>query len=478
MFKFKQFVVKCKYITIFCAKSTIGGFLHDKIQEEMKVLKFGGTSVGTPESIKEVAKIVANIKGDKIVVLSAMSQTTNVLHKITDFIATSQFEEATATINALWSRYKTVIEGLYDNESLKKQAGALIDERFEFIKSYAHEGSLAVIEGIEKIIVAQGEILSTNMFALYLEEIKESAQLLSAFDFMRIDEAGEPDVAFITENLGAIVTANPQNNIFVTQGYICLNHEGDIDNLKRGGSDYSASLIGAAITAEEIQIWTDIDGMHNNDPRHVENTFSLKEISFDEAAELAYFGAKILHPQSVIPAKEKNVPVLLKDTFNPNSAGTIIRNCDVPNGVRAIAAKDGITAIKIKSYRMLMAYGFLNKIFSVFEKYNTSIDMVTTSEVAVSLTIDNDAKIQEIVQELEGIGSVQVDTDLTIVCLAGNFSQKQSGASTEVFKSMSDIPIRMISYGGSDYNVSLLIKSEDKIRTLRALNDGVFPVKA
>ena len=444
----------------------------------MKVLKFGGTSVGTPESIKEVAKIVANIEGDKIVVLSAMSQTTNILHKITDAIAASQFDEAKSTVDALWSKYKTVVSELYQNESLKKQVGALIDERFDFIKSYAHEGSLDVMEGVEKIIVAQGEILSTNMFALYLDEMNENTRLLSAFDFMRIDEAGEPDVDFIKESMGAIVAANPQTNIFVTQGYICLNHEGDIDNLKRGGSDYSASLIGAAITAEEIQIWTDIDGMHNNDPRYVDNTFSLKEISFDEAAELAYFGAKILHPQSVIPAKEKNVPVLLKDTFNPASAGTIIRNCPVPNGVRAIAAKDGITAIKIKSYRMLMAYGFLNKIFTVFEKYNTAIDMVTTSEVAVSLTIDNNERLQDIITELEDIGSVQVDSDLTIVCLAGDFSQKQSGASTEIFNSMSDIPIRMISYGGSNYNVSLLIKSEDKVRTLRALNKGVFAVQA
>jgi aspartate kinase len=477
MFKIKQFVVKCKYITIFCPRNTIEGFLQHKFEEKMKILKFGGTSVGTPESIKEVAKIVTHIEGDKIVVLSAMSQTTNVLHKITDAIQASQFDEAKSIVDVLWSKYKTVVSALYQNESLQKQASALIDERFDFIKSYAHEGSLPVIEGIEKIIVAQGEILSTNMFALYLEEMNENARLLSAFDFMRIDEAGEPDIDFIAESMDAIVAANAQTNIFVTQGYICLNHEGDIDNLKRGGSDYSASLIGAAIAAEEIQIWTDIDGMHNNDPRFVDDTFSLKEISFDEAAELAYFGAKILHPQSVIPAKEKNVPVLLKDTFHPESAGTIIRNCPVPHGVRAIAAKDGITAIKIKSYRMLMAYGFLNKIFTVFEKYNTAIDMVTTSEVAVSLTIDNDERLQEIVSELEGIGSVQVDSDLTIVCLAGDFSQKQSGASTEIFNSMSDIPIRMISYGGSNYNVSLLIKSEDKIRSLRALNKGVFAAK-
>ena len=362
----------------------------------MKILKFGGTSVGSPESIKEVAKIVANIEGQKIVVLSAMSQTTNVLHQITDAIGASKFDEAVETIDMMIARYKDVIEKLYTTDATKNAANAFIEERFDFIKSYAHEGSVEVIVAIEKIIVAQGEILSTNLFSMYMNEINTPASLLSAFDFMRIDKAGEPDSDFITESLGKILEANPETDIYITQGYICLSHIGDIDNLKRGGSDYSASLIGAAIQAEEIQIWTDIDGMHNNDPRYVDGTFSLKEISFDEAAELAYFGAKILHPQSVIPAKEKNVPVLLKDTFNPNSPGTIIRNCEVPNKVRAIAAKDGITAIKIKSYRMLMAYGFLKNIFEVFEKFETSIDMITTSEVAVSLTIDDTKNLEKI----------------------------------------------------------------------------------
>ena len=445
----------------------------------MKVLKFGGTSVGTPESIKEVAKIVANQEGSKIVVLSAMSQTTNVLHKITDFIGASNFDEANNTIDMLLERYQGVIQDLYTNEIIRREAKAFIEERFDFIKSYVHDGSVAVITAIEKIIVAQGEILSTNLFSMYMNEIKVAASLLSAFDFMRIDKAGEPDSDFITESLGTIISENPETNIYITQGYICLSHLGDVDNLKRGGSDYSASLIGAAIVAEEIQIWTDIDGMHNNDPRYVENTFSLDEISFDEAAELAYFGAKILHPQSVIPAKEKNVPVLLKDTFNPESSGTIIRNCVVPDKVRAIAAKDGITAIKIKSYRMLMAYGFLKNIFEVFEKYQTSIDMITTSEVAVSLTIDDNTYLDEIIKELDAIGSVKVDTGLSIICLAGGFSQKRKGANAAIFKSMVNIPIRMISYGGSNYNVSLVVSTEDKIEALRALNVGLFePVEA
>ncbi len=440
----------------------------------MKVLKFGGTSVGSPESIKEVAKIVAGIEGPKIVVLSAMSQTTNVLHQITDAVGASNFDEAKSIVAMMIDRYKTVVENLYASETFKKQASAFVEERFDFILSYIHEESVEQIQAVEKIIVAQGEILSTNLFSMYLSEINEQASLLSAFDFMRIDEAGEPDSDFITESLGAILEADTTTQIFVTQGYICLSHLGDIDNLKRGGSDYSASLIGAAIQAEEIQIWTDIDGMHNNDPRFVDSTFSLEEISFDEAAELAYFGAKILHPQSVIPAKEKNVPVLLKDTFNPDSKGTIIKNCTVPNGVRAIAAKDGITAIRIKSYRMLMAYGFLKNIFEVFEKYQTSIDMITTSEVAVSLTIDDATYLEEIKAELENIGNVKIDTDLSIICLAGDFSQKQKGASTNIFNSLTNTPIRMISYGGSNYNVSLLVNTKDKVQALQDLNTGVF----
>ncbi len=440
----------------------------------MKILKFGGTSVGSSENIQKVAKIVAEIDGPKIVVLSAMSQTTNVLHQICDSIGTSQFEEAKDTVAMLLERYRGVVKDLYNSPQYHKKATAFIEERFDFISSYIHEAAVTVLSETEKIIVAQGEILSTNLFSLYLEEASVASSYLSAFDFMRIDEAGEPDSDYLTSALGAILDANPQTELYITQGYICLNPEGDIDNLKRGGSDYSASLIGAAIQAEEIQIWTDIDGMHNNDPRYVDNTFSLEEISFDEAAELAYFGAKILHPQSVIPAREKNVPVLLKNTFDPASPGTIIRNCEVPNRVRAIAAKDGITAIRIKSFRMLMAYGFLKNIFEVFEKYKTAIDTITTSEVAVSLTIDDTSSLDAIVNDLHAFGSVKVDTDLTIICLAGNFSNKDNAANAAIFNSLQDIPLRMISYGGSNYNVSLVVNTDDKIKSLRALNSGLF----
>ena len=440
----------------------------------MKILKFGGTSVGSSENIQKVAKIVAEIDGPKIVVLSAMSQTTNVLHQICDSIGTSQFEEAKDTVAMLLERYRGVVKDLYNSPQYHKKATAFIEERFDFISSYIHEAAVTVLSETEKIIVAQGEILSTNLFSLYLEEASVASSYLSAFDFMRIDETGEPDSDYLTSALGAILDANPQTELYITQGYICLNPEGDIDNLKRGGSDYSASLIGAAIQAEEIQIWTDIDGMHNNDPRYVDNTFSLEEISFDEAAELAYFGAKILHPQSVIPAREKNVPVLLKNTFDPASPGTIIRNCEVPNRVRAIAAKDGITAIRIKSFRMLMAYGFLKNIFEVFEKYKTAIDTITTSEVAVSLTIDDTSSLDAIVNDLDAFGSVKVDTDLTIICLAGNFSNKDNAANAAIFNSLQDIPLRMISYGGSNYNVSLVVNTDDKIKSLRALNSGLF----
>lgn len=438
----------------------------------MKVLKFGGTSVGSPKSIKEVANIVRNIKGKKTVVLSAMSGTTNSLHQVADYIINEKEEEANNAINSLIEKYVDVVKELLIETAHQEEAIALVSDRFEFIRE--HIGTELSGAQIEKNIVAQGEVLSTNLFNFHLKEVGANATLVSAFDFMQIDEGNEPVISKITEEYGKIVAANPEVEIFVTQGYICHSHTGKIDNLKRGGSDYSASLIGAAIVAEEIQIWTDIDGMHNNDPRFVENTFSLKEISFDEAAELAYFGAKILHPQSVIPARKANVPVLLKNTFEPDAPGTIIKNCDVPNGVRAIAAKDGITAIKIKSFRMLMAYGFLKGVFEVFEKYKTSIDMITTSEVAVSITIDDTTYLEEITAELKEIGSVEVDTDLSIVCLAGDFSEKRTGSSTAIFNSLSNIPIRMISYGGSDYNVSLVINTENKKEALVALNNGVF----
>ena len=327
---------------------------------------------------------------------------------------------------------------------------------------------------LEREVLAQGELVSTYLFQQLLEENQENSTLVSALDFMRIDRFGEPRMDHINENLSAIIAKNKNTDTFITQGFICINEESTIDNLKRGGSDYTASLIGAALMVEEIQIWTDIDGMHNNDPRYVDNTFSIDEISFDEAAELAYFGAKILHPQSIIPAKEKNIPVLVKNTFSPESPGTLIHDKAKVKKIRAIAAKDQITAIKIKSYRMLMAYGFLMKIFEVFEKNKTAIDMITTSEVAVSLTIDNTEKLDEIIDELQSFGNIEVETDLSIICIAGDLAQNKKGVTSAIFNCIDEIPIRMISYGGSNYNLSFLVKSSDKIPVLNLLNDGLF----
>ncbi|HBK70517.1 MAG TPA: aspartate kinase [Flavobacteriaceae bacterium] len=435
----------------------------------MIVLKFGGTSVGNAENIKKVVAIVNACNENKIVVLSAVSGTTNVLVEINKLLADDKKDDVIILINKLELNYHELVNELFSSENHKLKALSFIKNKFEELHSYINKTYQN-----EKIILAQGEIISTHLFQIYQNELGNTSLLISALDFMSIDTHEEPDSASIKTKLVSLLSDNNDIETFITQGYICTNHKGEIDNLKRGGSDYSASLIGAAIDAKEIQIWTDIDGMHNNDPRFVENTFSIDEMTFDEAAELAYFGAKILHPQSIIPAQKNNIPVLLKNTFSPNDKGTIIKNCSPSNGVRAIAAKDGIIAIKIKSYRMLMAYGFLKNIFEVFEKYQTAIDMITTSEIAVSLTIDNDTYLTEILEELQILGNVTVDKQMSIVCLAGNFSQNEKGISASVLNCLKDIPIRMISYGGSNYNMSLLIASEDKVNTLKLLNKGLF----
>ena len=437
----------------------------------MIVLKFGGTSVGSAESIKKVAKIITETQGLKIVVLSAVSGTTNMLVEIIKKSKNNEKDTAFLYVHQLYNLYLNLINDLYATPHYKEKARIFVGAKFDGLKNLIQQ---ADSNTSDKIIVAQGEILSTNLMQLYLEESAISSSLISALDFIHIDKNAEPILENITSNLRPILNQDLTQNIWITQGFICTNSVGEIDNLQRGGSDYTASLIGAALQANQIQIWTDIDGMHNNDPRFVDNTFSIKEISFDEAAELAYFGAKILHPQSLIPAKENNIPVLLKNTFNPEAVGTIIKNKTVKNGVTAIAAKDGITAIKIKSYRMLMAYGFLKKIFEVFEKYKTPIDMITTSEVAVSLTIDDISYLAEINAELEAFGKVAIDSNLSIICVAGDFSQKKEGVSAQVFNALKGIPIRMISYGGSNYNTSLLVKTDDKIAALNALNIGLF----
>jgi aspartate kinase len=431
--------------------------------------------VGSVENIKKVAEIVSSTKEDKIVVLSAMSGVTNTLQNFSDLLNSGDIIEAEKIIDALNLKYLEVINSLFNKNESRILAGELLSRYDDLLKSLLHE---PYSSKVQKIILAQGEIVSTNLFQLYLKETSASTALISALDFMMIDSNNEPDTNYIEENLSKIISDSPSVKTFITQGYICKNQQGEIDNLKRGGSDYTASIIGAAVAVRQIQIWTDISGMHNNDPRFVDETFSIEEVSFDEAAELAYFGAKILHPQSIIPAKEKNIPVLLKNTFDPEAKGTLIHNDAAVEKIRAIAAKDNITAIKIKSYRMLMAYGFLKKVFEVFEQNQTAIDMITTSEIAVSLTIDDTSRLDNIIQELKGFGSIEVDSGLSIICIAGNIAQNTKGVTAAIFNCLKDIPIRMISYGGSNYNLSFLVKASDKIAVLNLLNEGLFTIEA
>ncbi len=436
-------------------------------------MKFGGTSVGSSDSIKKVVDIITSTKEKKTIVLSAFSGVTNLLVSINKEYKNQNSSTLKIHLECLKNKCLSIVEPLFETNSYRKKASHFINIEIEQIQKIINN-SFSVEN--TKIIVGQGEVISTNIMQFYLEEKGIQSTLLSALDFMKIDGNNEPNTDYIANNLRSTLNKNP-SEIYITQGFICRDKKGLVSNLDRGGSDYTASLIGAAVHSDEIQIWTDIDGMHNNDPRFVENTFSIEEISFDEAAELAYFGAKILHPQSLIPAKNNNIPVLLKNTFNPNQKGTIIRNSTVNEGVTSIAGKDGITAIKIKSYRMLLAYGFLKKVFEVFETYQTPIDMITTSEVAVSLTIDNASHLNSIVKDLEKYGLVEVDSDLSIICVAGDFSQNKEGTSAQVFNALKHIPIRMISYGGSNYNISLLVKTAHKKSALNALNDHLFEIK-
>ena len=438
----------------------------------MIVLKFGGTSVGSVENMIKVANIVEGTEGPKIVVLSAMSGVTNSLVSLTDYLRNQSKDQALELIQALNEKYQQVASHLLEDEEILNKAQVFLNKCHSLLIGISNE---TFNEENEKIIMAQGELVSTHLFQLYLDEKKRNSVLLSALDFMRIDQYDEPQSNVIQDRLNKILSLHPNVDTFITQGFICRNEQNQIDNLNRGGSDYSASLIGSAVNAAQIQIWTDIDGMHNNDPRYVDHTFSVQELSFDEAAELAYFGAKILHPQSIIPAQEKNIPVLLKNTFKPENEGTLIHHNAPVSKIRAIAAKDGITAIKIKSYRMLMAYGFLKKIFEVFEQNKTAIDMITTSEVAVSLTIDNTVRLNKIIDELSGFGNIQVDTDLSIICIAGDIAQNKKGITASIFNGLKDIPIRMISYGGSNYNLSFLVKTSDKVAVLNLLNNRLFP---
>ena len=437
----------------------------------MKVMKFGGTSVGKPQRMKEVAKLITVDTENKIVVLSALSGTTNALVEISNLLANNDRNGAGQKIKELETYYRAFVLELLSNELILTKANAVLSEHFEFLTIIL---KISFSEALLKDILAQGELLSSKIFCLYLEEQKIEHILLPALDFMTLDNQDEPQVGTIKVKIAQLLQRNKDTKIFVTQGYITRNAKGEVDNLKRGGSDYSASLIAAAVNASVCEIWTDIDGMHNNDPRVVQTTIPVKQLSFEEAAELAYFGAKILHPASIWPAQFFNVPVRLLNTMQPEATGTLITEEAGSTGVKAVAAKDGITAIKIKSSRMLLAYGFLRKVFEVFEKYKTSIDMITTSEVAVSVTIDSDIFINEIRKELEAFGTVEIDTNQTIVSLVGNEITETKEVMKKLFDAVSAIPVRMVSYGGSRHNISLLIPRSYKEQTLQLLNAGLF----
>ncbi len=437
----------------------------------MKVMKFGGTSVGNPERMQQVAKLIVQDEESKIVVLSALSGTTNALVEISNALSQGDKSGARQQIQALQDHYKIFTNHLLVTPSALEKTTACINDHFEFLNIIV---KISFSEALNKDILAQGELLSTKLFSIYLEEIGVDHLLIPALDFMTIDNYDEPQIGSIKVKLTQILQRNKDKKIFITQGYISRNAKGEVDNLKRGGSDYSASLIAAAIQASVCEIWTDIDGMHNNDPRVVAKTVAIEQLSFDEAAELAYFGAKILHPASIWPAQFYKVPVKLLNTMQPTAKGTLITELAGSTGVKAVAAKDGITVIQIKSSRMLLAYGFLRKVFEVFEKYRTSIDMVTTSEVAVSVTIDDDAQLKDIIKELEPFGSIEIEREQAIVSIVGNEINETKNVLQHLFNSLTDIPVRMVNYGGSHHNISILIPKQYKTKTLQLLNKGLF----
>jgi len=437
----------------------------------MNIMKFGGTSVGSAERMMAVASLTSSYPGPRIIVLSAMSGTTNNLLEIADYLTKKNSGAAHEKINLLEKKYEEVAGELFTEAKAREFASDLLKEHFSYIRSFTHD---LFTSNELKCIVAQGELLSTALFELYCRGKGIDAVMLPALNFMRIDREQEPDQFYIKENLQRELEKYPGKTFFITQGFICRNAFGEIDNLKRGGSDYSASLIGVALNASAIQIWTDIDGFHDNDPRYVANTHAIAELSFDEAAELAYFGAKILHPSTILPAKLAGIPVIIKNTLDPEAAGSTITNKVSGKGIRAIAAKDGITAIRVKSGRMLLAYGFMRKVFEIFEIYKTPIDMITTSEISVSLTIDDTSRLTRIVDDLKHYGSVETDHEQTIISAVGEGIAEGSDAAMHLFTALSGIPVRMISYGGSQHNISFLIPSTYKSQALNALSSHLF----
>jgi len=436
----------------------------------MKILKFGGTSVGSPQRMKEVARLIDDGER-KVVVLSAMSGTTNTLVEISDYLRKRNPEAANNLINALRTKYVGHVRELYASPEMADRTLQFLEDRFRYLHSFANRN---FTDADEKVILAQGEIMSTHMMTNLLKESGIKVQMIPALDFMKISADGEPEMEHVKDRLQELLEKNPGFDIYLTQGFICRNGTGEVDNLQRGGSDYTACIIGAVLGAEEIQIWTDIDGMHNNDPRFVENTTPVRQLNFEEAAELAYFGAKILHPTCIQPARYAGVPVRLLNTMNPQAPGTLINNEMQEGTIKAVAAKDHITAIKIVSSRMLLATGFLRKVFEIFESYKTSIDMVATSEVGVSLSIDNKSRLVPIVDELKKYGTVEIDEGMCIICVVGDLSWGNVGFETLVTRAISEIPVRMISYGGSNHNISFLVKESDKQAALQALSRHLF----
>jgi aspartate kinase len=439
----------------------------------MLVLKFGGTSVGKPERMRKIADLLLSTPGKKIVVLSALSGTTNTLVKIGDHLLAQSPDAAAREINDLEKHYNAFIKDLFSTEAYKAIGQEIVSRYFSLFRLLA---AGRFDDRSYRELLAQGELISTELFYHHLQERKISSRLLPALHFMSIDENNEPELEKISERLKPLVQILGNVDILVTQGYICRNNQNEIDNLKRGGSDYTASLIGAAIRASEIQIWTDIDGMHNNDPRIVKKTFPIAELTFDEASELAYFGAKILHPSTIVPAQRYGVPVRLKNTMDEKAAGTLISDKGTAGQFKAIAAKDGIVAINVKSSRMLLAYGFLRKVFEVFEKYKTPIDMVSTSEVAVSVTIDDAKSLAQIEDELKTLGNIEVDRNQTIICIVGNRLADKEGVLKQVFAALGPVPVRMVSFGGSNNNISILLETSNKDKALNLLNEGLFGI--
>ncbi|MCX6226617.1 MAG: aspartate kinase [Bacteroidia bacterium] len=439
----------------------------------MRVMKFGGTSVGNPQRIAEVGRLISD-PTPKIVVLSAMADTTNDLVTYSEYLYKKDHSGAKTFLESMRKKYYSIACELFSSEEYKSHSRQMIDSHFDNLDEFNRD---IFTQHEEKTVLAKGEMISTALMAYHLQEVGVSCALLPALNFMRIDKDQEPDNYYIRENLNREILLHPGISLFITQGFICRNAFGEVDNLKRGGSDYTASIIGAAIEADEIQIWTDIDGFHNNDPRYVNNTTRIGELSFNEAAELAYFGAKILHPTSVRPAQDKNIPVRLKNTLDPDSPGTLITGETTGTGIKAVAAKDGIVAIRIKSDRMLLAFGFLRKVFEIFESHRTSIDMIATSEVSVSMTIDQVDRLNDIVADLENYGTVEVVRDQTIICVVGDLIGESRGMAVQALEALRHIPIRMISYGSSNNNISLLIKSSDKTEALNSLSNHLFQAR-